>query len=79
MSGSGALIAGIVVTNGGGWAADSKETETDPKGLAEGTSRLLRGGSCGNGAFHCRSGQRASNPADACFDDWGFRLACPVK
>jgi len=62
------------------WKAEPKETETDPKGAEVGRSRFLRGGSCHQSAYGCRSSFRLHG--DPNINDWGdggFRLACPVK
>ena len=60
------------------WKAESKETETDPKGPAIGKSRFLRGGSWRVNANDCRSSIRIRRSADSTSDTIGFRLACPA-
>ena len=62
-----------------GWNTDLKETDTDPKGVAEGGARILRGGSWNDGDVLCRSSRRCSVPAD--HRNWGIglRIVCPAK
>ena len=65
--------------NGGGWCdwtADAKETDTDPKGLAVGSSRIHRGGSWHYDAHFCRSSQRYRFVVGFRSGDVGFRLLC---
>jgi hypothetical protein len=61
-----------------GWDTDCKETDADPKGVVEGASRILRGGSWNDENVLCRSSRRCSVPAD--HRNWGIglRLACPA-
>jgi formylglycine-generating enzyme required for sulfatase activity len=52
----------------------------DPKGASMGwglrSTRVNRGGSWYSNLIECRSANRDSNSAGACFDNVGFRLAC---
>ncbi len=67
---------------GGGvsdWTAGAKETDTDPKGPAVGSSRFFRGGSWCDGADGCRSSQRFRLDAGHRWYNNGFRLVCPVE
>ncbi len=61
--------------------ADAKETDTDPKGPAVGSSRLHRGGGWYDSsfAFGCRSGRRPCIPAGVGNSLIGFRLVCPAE
>ena len=61
--------------------ADAKETDTDPKGLAVGSSRIHRGGGWYDDSFvfGCRSGRRPCIPAGGGNSLIGFRLACPAE
>jgi formylglycine-generating enzyme required for sulfatase activity len=47
---------------------------TDPTGAVEGSDRVHRGGSCGDGAEACRSAGRFNNDSSFRYDDLGFRL-----
>jgi formylglycine-generating enzyme required for sulfatase activity len=49
------------------------EAVTDPQGPASGSSRVLRGGSWSDGAWHCRSAYRDCAPGYRS-DNLGFRL-----
>ena len=60
------------------WKAESKETETDPKGPAIGKSRFLRGGSWKVNANDCRSSIRIRRLTEYKSSSVGFRLACPA-
>ena len=60
------------------WKAESKETETDPKGPAIGKSRFLRGGSWKVNANDCRSSIRIRRLTEYKSNSVGFRLACPA-
>ena len=65
--------------DGGGWfdwSADAKESDTDPKGPAVGSSRIRRGGGWHDEAHDCRSSQRGRGDAGYCCDLMGFRLSC---
>jgi formylglycine-generating enzyme required for sulfatase activity len=55
----------------GGYSA---EAATDPQGAPSSAFRLVRGGSCGNGARHCRSACRSSIASSYRFGGLGFRL-----
>jgi formylglycine-generating enzyme required for sulfatase activity len=62
------------------WCADwfgpyPQGAVTNPTGPAEGSMRVLRGGSWQNHARLCRAAYRESTPPDFSFDDRGFRLA----
>ena len=61
-----------------GWNPGAKETETDPKGLAVGSSRIVRGGSTCHGTPTSRSSTRCRVNPDNIGSDVGFRLACPA-
>ena len=61
------------------WCADwyeeySKAEQTDPKGPANGTYRILRGGSWTKRALQCRSAYRGGSEYNSRFDDAGFRV-----
>ena len=58
------------------WSADAKETDTDPKGPAVGSSRILRGGGWNDGVRDCRSSQRFREDVGYCLSGLGFRLSC---
>ena len=61
------------------WNSEPKETETNPKGLMAGSSRVLRGGSYVHGPGNCSSSLRCCVDPGNRGDDVGFRLACPAK
>lgn len=68
--------------NGGGWmdwSAEAKEAETDPKGPAGGSSRILRGGSWDYNVPDCRASRRLRYDPRRRWDNLGFRLACPAE
>ena len=48
---------------------------TDPIGPISGEIRVLRGGSCDNGAWLVRSAYRFGNPPLIRFNRFGFRVA----
>ena len=61
------------------WCADwyeeySKAEQPDPKGPANGTYRILRGGSWTKRALQCRSAYRGGSEYNSRFDDAGFRV-----
>ncbi|MBN2210933.1 MAG: formylglycine-generating enzyme family protein [Sedimentisphaerales bacterium] len=65
------------------WCADwygedyyKQSPATDPAGPAEGSHRILRGGSWSDGAFYCRSTTRYCLPPWFCVYCYGFRVAC---
>ena len=60
------------------WGSEPKETETDPKGPMDGSSRVLRGGSWCHGPDNCSSSRRSRVDPGQRGADIGFRLACPV-
>ena len=62
-----------------GWDSEPKETESDPKGMAFGTSRVLRGGSWCHPPSQCHSSFRARVDPHVGGDGQGFRLACPAE
>ena len=62
-----------------GWDSEPKETETDPKGPAVGSSRILRGGGCVQPPSLCGSSARCRVDVGDLGDDVGFRLVCPAK
>ena len=62
-----------------GWESESKETETDPMGLAAGSSRFVRGGSWVHAPANCRSSFRCRVNPGVRGGDTGFRLACPAE
>jgi len=50
-------------------------SQTDPRGPATGSGRVIRGGGWGDdGAFYCRSASRRDYPPDGRDDDIGFRV-----
>ena len=60
------------------WYGDySTSAQTNPKGPSSGSGRVLRGGSWGNYAFHCRSASRISRTPVNSFSYLGFRLVSP--
>jgi formylglycine-generating enzyme len=54
----------------GPYASDS---QTDPRGLASGSDRVIRGGSFAEWAFYCRMASRIHQPPSAAAEDLGFR------
>jgi uncharacterized protein (TIGR02996 family) len=60
---------------------DPAQTEplTDPTGPAQGTRRVLRGGSWYHGGNPCRSAYRFANAPDERLNWHGFRVACDVE
>ena len=69
-------------TGQNGWIwfdwTESKETDKDPRGPAEGKTRILRGGSWADKIKSCIPPQRGCLRADECHNGVGFRLACPA-
>ena len=61
-----------------GWNSEPKETESDPKGMAVGLSRIVRGGSWCHPPANCRSSFRGRVDTGNRGGDVGFRLACPA-
>ena len=53
--------------------------QTDPQGPPIGEYRVLRGGSCYNGAIYCRSAAHAGNRPDHGAFDVGFRVIVAIK
>jgi len=53
--------------------------QTDPAGPAEGTCRVLRGGSAPSSAALCRSTQRRFSPPGTSDEYYGLRVARPVS
>ena len=62
-----------------GWDSEPKETESDPKGMVFGSSRILRGGSFCHPPSQCHSSFRCRVASDTKGDGTGFRLACPAE
>lgn len=62
-----------------GWDSEPKETESDPKGMAVGSSRVLRGGSWTHAPNQCHSSFRARVDPGVRGGGQGFRLVCPAK
>ncbi len=60
------------------WDSNPKETETDPRGHAEGSSHIIRGGGFGAEVEGCSASWRISCPSGHRGGSTGFRLACPV-
>ena len=56
------------------WYAPYQEDATDPKGPAEGTSRVLRGGSWYDRLCHCRSANRYEDAPGERYSYFGFRV-----
>ena len=69
-------------TGQNGWIwfdwTESKETDKDPRGPAEGKTRILRGGSWADKIKSCIPPHRGCLRADECHNGVGFRLACPA-
>ena len=61
-----------------GWDSEPKETETDPRGLAAGSSRVVRGGGIYQPPKQCGSSARCRVGVDNRGTDVGFRLVCPA-
>ena len=62
------------------WNTEPKETEINPKGPVEGSSRIRRGAGWNESTAHgCRSSRRFHLDAGLSFFDLGFRLACPAE
>ena len=61
-----------------GWNSEPKETETDPKGPAVGSSRIVRGGGVCQPPSLCGSSARCRVGVGNRGGDVGFRLACPA-
>ena len=59
----------------------SKSPDRDPKGPADGTDRVIRGGAWNSSAESCRSAYRASDPAidDTCLANDGIGFRCVRK
>ena len=70
-------------TGQNGWIwfdwTESKETDKDPRGPAEGKTRILRGGSWADKIKFCIPPHRGCLRADECHNGVGFRLACPAE
>ena len=62
-----------------GWDSEPKETESDPKGMAVGSSRVVRSGSWCHPPANCRSSFRGRVDPSVQGADVGFRLVCPAK
>ena len=57
------------------WYADYSATaQTNPKGVASGSNRLVRGGSWAYSASYCRVADRGGNDPTRRFDYFGFRV-----
>ena len=66
------------------WCADwygsyPTKSVTDPKGLASGYCRVLRGGGWSDFAWDCRTASRSCSVPDGGDYDYGFRLACSAE
>ena len=61
-----------------GWNSEPKESETDPRGPAVGTSRIVRGGGWCQPPSLCGSSARCRVGVGNRGGDVGFRLACPA-
>jgi formylglycine-generating enzyme required for sulfatase activity len=66
------------------WCGDrygrySAEPRTDPIGAPEGTERVVRGGSYGNGGRSLRSDMRTKRPPVDHYRYYGFRLAREIR
>ena len=57
------------------WSAAAKEADTDPRGWATGSSRIIRGGCWFDDATTCRSSLRHRFESDAAWSRFGLRLA----
>ena len=55
----------------------SSNAQTNPKGLSSGTRRVMRGGSWGGSASHCRVSSRLSGAPDRKGNGCGLRLVLP--
>lgn len=58
------------------WGSNSTTPETDPQGMPNGTTRVMRGGSWIDYAQHCRSGIRRDSNPDIGYHYFGFRVIC---
>jgi formylglycine-generating enzyme required for sulfatase activity len=58
----------------------SSGSQTDPRGPASGSARVLRGGSWHDDASYCRAAYRDANgmPSINYYDDIGFRSVLPA-
>ena len=61
-----------------GWDSEPKETDTDPRGMATGSSRVVRGGGLCQPPSLCRSSARCRVGVGNRGTDVGFRIACPA-
>ena len=61
-----------------GWNSEPKESETDPRGSAVGTSRIVRGGGWCQPPNLCASSARCRVGVGNRGTDVGFRLVCPA-
>ncbi len=62
-----------------GWDSEPKETDTDPRGMATGSSRVVRGGGLCQPPSLCRSSARCRVGVGDRGTDVGFRLVCPAE
>ncbi len=60
------------------WRGDYHGTESDPRGVATGSDRVIRGGSWNGVARHCRTVRRGNGNAADSNSDWGFRFVLPL-
>jgi formylglycine-generating enzyme required for sulfatase activity len=59
------------------YRAYSSGSQTDPRGPASGSGRVVRGGGWREVAFYCRAASRRDYSADYGFDYFGFRSVLP--
>ena len=69
------MLGNVWEWTGDGWGAYASGTATDPLGSGDGSLRVLRGGSWGNGARGVRAAYRFRGVPSLRLDNLGFRLA----
>jgi len=62
------------------WYGDySSGSQSNPTGPANGSFRVLRGGSCRSSGYICRVANRSFNGPDSSYDSVGFRLSRTIR
>jgi formylglycine-generating enzyme required for sulfatase activity len=61
------------------WSRYNSDRQTDPKGPASGSARVLRGGSWRNDATRSRSASRDAIGPASVYDDYGFRCVLSLQ